>query len=156
MSGVAIEKYPQTNADVLDSGFAYRLIVQNDAYVPFDTNSIQAAFPQNPSAFDPSLPDLPPTTISLYPSGVTAAQRQAYWDQVRANRRVLGVAYTNAQDVRLTFRWPLLPNGDAGNGRQTYRLLVGGQSFRTTDNSLPPVLQLRMHFFRPSTYVKGQ
>ena len=39
----------------------------------------------------------------------------------------------NAHDLRLTFRWPLLPNGDAGNGRQTFRTFCGGQLFQTND-----------------------
>jgi len=38
-------------------------------------------------------------------------------DRTRAN---------NLYDVRLLFRWLLLPNGQVGNGRQLYRMTVGG------------------------------
>ena len=38
-------------------------------------------------------------------------------DSTRAN---------NLYDVRLLFRWLLLPNGQVGNGRQIYRMMVGG------------------------------
>lgn len=33
-------------------------------------------------------------------------------------------------EVRLTFRWPLLPNGGVGDGRRTYRTLVTGDVIR--------------------------
>jgi len=33
----------------------------------------------------------------------------------------------NLHELRLTFLWPQLPNGNVGNGRQTYRALVAGQ-----------------------------
>jgi type II secretory pathway pseudopilin PulG len=33
-------------------------------------------------------------------------------------------------EVRLTFRWPLLPNGGVGSGRRTYRTLVTGDLVR--------------------------
>ena len=33
----------------------------------------------------------------------------------------------NLHEVRLTFFWPIQPNGTVGNGRQSYRTLVAGQ-----------------------------
>lgn len=33
----------------------------------------------------------------------------------------------NLRDLRLTFLWPQLPNGNVGNGRQTFRASVAGQ-----------------------------
>ena len=33
----------------------------------------------------------------------------------------------NLRELRLTFLWPLLPNGNPGNGRQTFRTSVAGQ-----------------------------
>ena len=35
--------------------------------------------------------------------------------------------FYNLHDLRLTFLWPLLPNGNLGSGRQTFRTLVAGQ-----------------------------
>ena len=71
--------------------------------------------------FDPALPDIGGLT-NTEPSFPSLAlsdaqiQRSNYWCQIRNNRRIYGVAYTNSHDIRLTFRWPLLPNRDAGNG----------------------------------------
>lgn len=42
------------------------------------------------------------------------------------NRDVLDNLTRNLHDVRLLFRWPLLPGGKIGTGRQNYRLMVGG------------------------------
>jgi len=33
----------------------------------------------------------------------------------------------NQRELRLTFLWPQLPNGNVGNGRQTFRMTVAGQ-----------------------------
>jgi len=33
----------------------------------------------------------------------------------------------NLHEVRLTLRWPVLPNGDTGNGKQVFRAMVGGR-----------------------------
>ena len=30
-------------------------------------------------------------------------------------------------ELRMTFLWPLLPNGNTGNGRQTFRATIAGQ-----------------------------
>ncbi|HEX3625730.1 MAG TPA: prepilin-type N-terminal cleavage/methylation domain-containing protein [Verrucomicrobiae bacterium] len=40
-------------------------------------------------------------------------------------------------DLRLTFEWPQLPNGNVGSGRQTFRTLVAGQLLR--EPSLSPI-----------------
>jgi type II secretory pathway pseudopilin PulG len=44
----------------------------------------------------------------------------------------------NLHELRLTFLWPLLPNGNTGAGRQTFRTLVGGQIIYTNDTSVTP------------------
>ncbi len=38
--------------------------------------------------------------------------------------------FYNLHDLRLTFLWPQLPNGNLGSGRQTFRTLVAGQLTR--------------------------
>lgn len=57
----------------------------------------------------------------------------------------------NSREVRLLFRWPLLPNNEVGNGRQTFRLLVGG-----TVNTIGTFDDRTMAVFEPSTYVQPQ
>jgi hypothetical protein len=157
MSGSAVEKYPQDNPTVLDSAFGYRMIVELVPYVPFDANSIRATLNGVNNPFDPALSDIGVLTNTQPPfppdtTVWTVAQRRSFWDQVRLNRRVMAVAYTDSHDLRLTFRWPLLPTGGAGNGRQTFRLLAGGRLARTTDPIEP---SQPLYFFQPSTYVQG-
>ena len=58
----------------------------------------------------------------------------------------------NLYEVRLNFRWPLLPNGDIGNRRKIYRSYVSGQ------------LQMRprpddsgnFYFFQPDNFAELQ
>jgi hypothetical protein len=53
-------------------------------------------------------------------------------------------------DVRLEFRWPVLPNGKTGLGHRTYRSSFGGTLLGTSVivNGSPVVLW----FFQPTTY----
>jgi prepilin-type N-terminal cleavage/methylation domain-containing protein len=50
--------------------------------------------------------------------------RRIYSDQLTAN----------LHELRLTFQWPLLPNGKVGSKRQTFRTTVAGQIVQTSDN----------------------
>jgi len=54
------------------------------------------------------------------------------------------VLRANLHELRLTFRWPLLPNGNTGFGRQTFRTRVGGQWPATNV----------FYFFDPGTYAR--
>jgi type II secretory pathway pseudopilin PulG len=161
MSGSAVEKFPQSNPTILENAFSYRMIPEIVPYVAFDTNLIHAELDQvNNYAFDPALPDIGNLTNSEPPVPPwTGAQRTNFWDVVRDNRRVTGAAYANSHELRLTFRWPLLPNGGAGNGRQTFRVFTGGRLFQTNDPSpgvapLPPLPPF-LYFLQPSTYVQA-
>ena len=49
--------------------------------------------------------------------GNVPVAEQAYGRQLAAN----------LQELRLTFFWPLQPNGKTGPGRQTYRTLIPGR-----------------------------
>jgi type II secretory pathway pseudopilin PulG len=176
ISGSAVDKYPQNNGTILDEAFKYRMIPQIEAQLPVGTNDIMASLvdfylpfdvtlapPNIPVStiypFDPTLGDIPTNVILNMPpfppnnTPVSADQRKAFWDHVRDNRRVMRVAYDNSHDVRLTFRWPLLVNGDAGMGRHTYRVFTAGQLYATNDPA-PGVLKLPLYFFQPSTYVQ--
>ena len=44
----------------------------------------------------------------------------------------------NLRELRLTFIWPLLPNGDDGRFRQTFRASVGGQLVEMNYGTLSP------------------
>jgi prepilin-type N-terminal cleavage/methylation domain-containing protein len=53
----------------------------------------------------------------------------------------------NLHELRLTFLWPILPNGNVGSGRQTYRALVAGQI--ATNSSFGPML----YFYQPQSFA---
>lgn len=56
------------------------------------------------------------------PPGLTPeeiAARQAKWMEVKTREK-------NTSEIRLIFRWPLLPNGQTGPGRQSFRAIVSG------------------------------
>jgi type II secretory pathway pseudopilin PulG len=57
-------------------------------------------------------PPAPNTNDYLTPNGITA-----YDDQI----------FNSLHDLRLTFMWPQLPNGNLGSGRETFRTEVAGQ-----------------------------
>jgi hypothetical protein len=143
MSGPASEKFPQTNRDVLDLGFTYRVTADVVPYAAFnrDWTNFMAYPPYNPTNSD-------------------WAWRYNYY-------RVAKTMQTNAYDLRLLFRWPLLANGDAGNGRQTFRTMVSGNLGFTNEpgfldpNGRPVQLSegvfdpYRLWFFEPRTYLQG-
>jgi len=80
ITGAASEKFPQTNASVLDLGLNYRMVAEVH-------------------------------NLRLEDAG------SDYSQELRAN----------LHEVRLKFSWPLFPGNRFGNGRQTFRTLVGGQ-----------------------------
>jgi hypothetical protein len=58
----------------------------------------------------------------------------------------------NLHDLRLTFRWPLLNQGNAGPGHQVFRALVGGNFFRTNEPGFGPAF-CNLYLFQPRTYA---
>src|SRR5882724_535354 len=112
MSGPASEKFPQTNRDVLDLGFTYRVTADVVPYASFNRDWT------NYGSYPASTPDR--TNRFIYYKVATAMQ-------------------TNLYDLRLLFRWPLLANGDAGNGRQSFRTMVSGQLAWTNEFGFPAV-----------------
>ncbi len=127
LSGPASDKYPQTNAEVHDLSFAYRMIADVLPYSEFDTNWAWSGDP------------------SISADTVEIASRSNYWREVKNLQ-------TNLWDVRLTFRWPIKPNGQPGNGRQVYRSMVSGHLIKTNDSVLTAY---PLFFFEPRNYVKA-
>ena len=127
LSGPANEKFPQTNRDVLDLGFNYRFASEVVPHTSFH-------------------PDW--TNYTFYvPNTNEYVWRSNYW-------RIAKTMQTNFYDVRLLFRWPLLPNGDVGNGRQIFRTMASGHLAITNEpNFLQP--ECTLYFFESRTYVQG-
>jgi type II secretory pathway pseudopilin PulG len=123
-SGGAAEKFPQDNQTIRDAAFSYRMICEL-VYQPLDTNTVNYLLP------------------GLSTNQVTA--RSNHWlfaKNLEANLR----------DLRLTFRWPLLPNYQAGNGRLSFRTMIGGKPNVISD---PYQSQHRLRFFASSTYTNA-
>jgi type II secretory pathway pseudopilin PulG len=80
-----------------------------------------------PVAVDTNIFSLPP-------------DQQLYAKQLTANLR----------ELRLTFQWPQLPNGNIGAGRQTFRTMVAGQIVQADDTSVTPSQPL--YFFQPQSF----
>jgi prepilin-type N-terminal cleavage/methylation domain-containing protein len=53
----------------------------------------------------------------------------------------------NLHELRLTFLWPQLPNGNVGSGRQTYRALIAGQVATNI------VSGNFLYFYQPQSFV---
>jgi len=118
------------------------------AYVRSISGSASDKFPQNN-------PDVLSGTFSyrmvsdIIPFSDFDASVAASTNTPANYRNYLVNLQTNLHDFRLVFRWPLLPNGHTGNGRQIFRTMVSGQLLlATNDNGVP------LFFFQPRTYVK--
>jgi prepilin-type N-terminal cleavage/methylation domain-containing protein len=55
----------------------------------------------------------------------------------------------NLHELRLTFLWPQLPNGNLGPGRQTFRTLVAGGQIVQTNNGQ------RLYFYQSQSFVNA-
>jgi type II secretory pathway pseudopilin PulG len=74
-----------------------------------------------------------------------------FWDSTNAPPPQMIALQNNSRELRLLFRWPLLPNNEVGNGRQTFRLLVGG-----TINPIGSIDGRSVSVFQPSIYQNPQ
>lgn len=125
MSGQAGEKFPQTNSSLQELAFGYRLMPELAPY----------------SYYEPDW-----TNYGAYVSSGNTndwISRSNYW-------RVASTTQTNLCDFRLTFRWPLFPNGKVGNERQIFRTVAGGRLLQTNNIGMP------VYFFEPRTYVRAK
>lgn len=68
------------------------------------------------------------------------AARKAKWVEVKSRQR-------NTSEIRLIFRWPLLPNGQTGPGRQSFRALAIGDR-ETADGTF--------WFLKPQSFAAAQ
>jgi type II secretory pathway pseudopilin PulG len=118
MSGPAVEKVPQQDPIVRDLGLNYRMVSEVTA-APYDTNWVNTA---------------------MYRTNTPEFTNAIYYSNVVMNLQ------TNLHDLRLIFRWPVLPNGDARPGWQVYRTMVSGPM--TNDPGTP------FYFFQPRTYFQ--
>ena len=127
-SGPVVDKVPQTNSVILSDAFTYRMIVENFPYAPVDTNSFCV--------------DCPAAV------GLSSAQLA---DRTNLSHAIFALQ-TNANDFRLRFRWPVLPNGQIPNyGLATFRSMAGGALLLTNDVNIP---DQPLYFVQPSSYAQ--
>lgn len=125
--------------DISGRGFASNSIV---AQVRAISGSAAEKFPQdNQTVLDESFG---------YRLIAENASTPMNWSTNTVDQRMAAAFQANLRQVRLLFRWPLLPNGNAGTGRQTFRADVGGTVQAVS--SAPP--KPTLYFFQPSSYVQ--
>jgi type II secretory pathway pseudopilin PulG len=122
MSGAVVDKVPQNNPVILGDAFIYRMIVENFPYVPIDTNGI--------------------CLDCLAANGLSPSQMADRTNQML----MVWAMQTNLNDLRLKFRWPVLPGGKLLDFNATFRGMVDGKMWPSNDNSQP------VYFVQPSTY----
>lgn len=131
-NGSAVER----DASLRDFSFSYLMSVE---IVPF---------PMMPTNFLGNTNFLAP---GLKPAEVQTrsnAWQTTTFQQNRAN---------NFYDLRLTLRWPVRPNGTAGNNQQVFRTLVSGQlwTYPIPRNTPPPLKGVtNLYYFTPNRFVK--
>jgi type II secretory pathway pseudopilin PulG len=125
-SGPVVDKPPQNNGSIVGDAFTYRMVVENFAYAPLDTN----AFCLDCAAA----------------VGLTA-------DQMAERTNLLhtvSMLRANANDFRLLFRWPVLPNGEIPNyGRATFRAMAEGSLLQSNEQGTAQSI----YFVQPSTFT---
>ena len=126
LSGAANEKAPQTNDLLREIAFSYRFAVQIAPHTSEATN-------WNNGSFDAQF-------NSMFGTNATGA----FEKELRKN------LHANLCDVRLHFRWPLLPNGDIGKGEKKFRVLVANSLEKTTD---PKFTAMTWYFFKPQAFI---
>jgi type II secretory pathway pseudopilin PulG len=130
ISGPASEKFPQTSPTVQDFGLTYRLVSDVGVYWTnyYDTNWFAL--------------NVPGLTTNDYAARVNYSN-------------IVNQLQANLHDIRLTFRWPLLPNGNLPQNanRQIFRSMVAGQLMVTNDHGFPVGLT-NLYFFQPRRFVQ--
>jgi type II secretory pathway pseudopilin PulG len=125
MSGSEVDKVPQSNPVILGDAFIYRMIVENFPFAPIDTNGI--------------------CMDCVYTNGLTQSQMVERTNQMHT----VWAMQTNVNDLRLKFRWPVLPGGKVLDFSGTFRAMADGAMLQTNDSGGSPQ---PMYFVQPSTY----
>jgi type II secretory pathway pseudopilin PulG len=106
------------------SGAAVEKPPQDNSLVQQDSFGYEMICDNVPVAVDTNVFNLP-------------AYQQIYAQQLTAN----------LHELRLTFLWPLLPSGDTGAGRHTFRSMVGGQITTNIENGVT------LYFFQSQSFT---
>jgi hypothetical protein len=129
ISGPASEKFPQTDPAMQQFALTYRLICDVARY----------------------------GTNYYFPTWTNFADQTISTNEMVARSNYMVVVKnfeTNLHDLRLTFRWPLLPNGQSGPNRQVFRTAVSGALIQTNEPGFVG-RHCTIYYFEPRTFYKG-
>jgi type II secretory pathway pseudopilin PulG len=147
LSGPAVEKPPQDNPLIQADAFTYEIYSVNAAMATIIPSAWQA------QSYDPGdqvyykSPAPPPNLILWQATATTQAGDvpglSPLWTQNFYSKQLAA----NLHELRLTFLWPVRPNGKLGTGRQTYRALVAGQFMQTNSLGQP------LYFYQSQSFT---
>jgi type II secretory pathway pseudopilin PulG len=128
LSGAANEKNPQTNDFLRELAFGYRFTMQIAQHSSEATNWNNGSF-------------------------------NGQFDSMRfsaAEKALRTNLHAHLYDVRMYFRWPLLPNGDIGNGEKKYRFTVASTVDPVADKTLGlmPLYYFQPQLLKPANEIK--
>jgi prepilin-type N-terminal cleavage/methylation domain-containing protein len=145
ISGPAVEKPPQDNQIIQSDAFTYFIYCVN---APVAMN-----FPPGWQAKSYNVGDQVFYNSTIWQATATTApgdipdsgQVPTPW----MHNSYLNQLSGNLHELRLTFLWPVRPNGKLGNGRQTYRALVAGQIMQTNSLNQP------LYFYQSQSFTNA-
>jgi type II secretory pathway pseudopilin PulG len=146
LSGPAVEKPPQDNALIQADSFTYVLYSVNAGMAATIPPAWQAqSYNPGDQVYYPSPPNaiLWQATATTSPGDQPGAPAPTPWTQNFYSKQLGG----NLHELRLTFLWPVRPNGKLGTGRQTYRALVAGQIMQTNSLNQP------LYFYQSQSFT---
>ena len=146
LSGPAVEKPPQDNDIIRSDAFSYRIYCVN-ATLATDTNAFYRYDPWSAKSYSSNAPVIYNWNYWRAVNGTSPADvpgQSILWNREPSYALELS---PNLHELRLTFLWPVRPNGKLGNGRQTYRTLVPGQLQRVFQNNL------NLYFYQPQSFT---
>jgi hypothetical protein len=135
MSGSASDKAPQNNPSVQEMAFTYRMTPE---VIPYGSGNPLVPYS---SAW---LPDW--TNYTAFPDWAWRSNYFRYAVNVQAD----------LNEVRLLFRWPALPNGGLGSGRQVVRAVTAGPLASFPNPTAAPAFPPYRFFVQPKTFVRAQ
>ncbi len=146
MSGSASDMVPQSNPSVQEMAFTYRVICELTYYGVGNPVSQNARVPVN-NGWPAEAVD-----FANYPAF------SADWLARSNNFRYFANLQGDLWDVRLVFRWPVLPSGSLGNsGRQVFRSVTAGPVQAFLNPLIPAANQSPVLFFvQPKAFVSAQ
>ncbi len=122
MSGPEVDKPPQNSGTVLADAFTYRMVVENYSDTPMDTNDICMNCVSN----------------SVFARGTSVVTTASQWIDRTNLLYKSWLMQSNLHDLRLVFRYPVLPNGQIPDyGISTYRAMANGALIQTNDFDAP-------------------